>query len=290
MVKILPLEMPHRPAQPLPDKPLAVIESSKSWAAVDFRGVWASRELLFFLTWRDLKVRYRQTALGVSWVVIQPLLTTLIFTVFLGNLVRVPSDGVPYVLFAYAGLLPWTFFSNAVSNSSSSLVGSSHLITKVYFPRLIIPAAAITGRLVDFAVAFVILAGMMIYFGTPVTISLLMLPVLVALLTLLALGLGMWTSALNVKYRDVGIALPVLLQLWLFVSPVAYPASLVPERWRWVYLLNPLAGIIEGFRAALFGRAFDPFALATSACVAVALFVYSSFAFRRMERTFADVV
>lgn len=290
MVKSLPLETPHQPPPPLPDKPLAVIEPSKPWEAVDFGALWASRELLFFLTWRDLKVRYRQTSLGVSWVVIQPLLTTLVFTVFLGNLVRVPSDGIPYVLFAYSGLLPWTFFANAVANSGNSLVSNAHLITKVYFPRLIIPAAAIAGRLVDFAVAFVILAGLMIYYRVPVTASILMLPVLVALITLLAMGLSMWVSALNVKYRDVGIALPVLLQLWMFVSPVTYPTSLVPENWRWVYSLNPMVGIIEGFRGALFGRGVNLSALAGSAAVAVALFAYSAFAFRRMEKTFVDVV
>ena len=290
MVKSLPLETPHQPPPPLPDKPLAVIEPSKPWEAVDFGALWASRELLFFLTWRDLKVRYRQTSLGVSWVVIQPLLTTLVFTVFLGNLVRVPSDGIPYVLFAYSGLLPWTFFANAVANSGNSLVSNAHLITKVYFPRLIIPAAAIAGRLVDFAVAFVILAGLMIYYRVPVTASILMLPVLVALITLLAMGLSMWVSALNVKYRDVGIALPVLLQLWMFVSPVTYPTSLVPESWRWVYSLNPMVGIIEGFRGALFGRGVNLSALAGSAAVAVVLFAYSAFAFRRMEKTFVDVV
>lgn len=290
MLKSLPLEMPQHPPTPLPDKPLTVIEPSRSWEAPDVGAVWAFRELLFFLTWRDLKVRYRQTALGVSWVVIQPLLTTIIFTVFLGNLVGVRSDGAPYILFAYAGLLPWTFFTNAVANSGNSLVSNAHLITKVYFPRLIIPAAAVAGRLIDFAVGFVILVGFMIYFRVPVTRSVLMIPALVLLLTLFSMGLGMWVSALNVKYRDVGIALPVLLQLWMFVSPVVYPSSLVPEGWRWLYSLNPMVGIIEGFRDALFGRDFDYFALAGSALAALALFVYSAFAFRRMEKMFADIV
>jgi lipopolysaccharide transport system permease protein len=235
-------------------------------------------------------VRYRQTALGVIWVVMQPLLMTLVFTVFLGKLVRVPSDGIPYPLFAYAALLPWTFFTNAVSNSGNSLVSNAHLITKVYFPRIIIPASAVGGRLVDFFVSFVILIGMMIYYRAPVTTSILLIPVLAALITLFSLALGMWISALNVKYRDIGIALPVLMQLWMFVSPVAYPSSLVPEAWRWLYSLNPMAGIIEGFRNALFGRDVEYSALVSATAATLILFVYSVYAFRRMEKTFADIV
>ena len=274
----------------LSEEPLVIIEPSKSWAPLNLRDLWTYRELLYFLIWRDVKVRYKQTAIGVLWVVMQPLLSTLIFTVFLGILVKVPSDGVPYPVFVFAGVLAWTFFSGAVTSSGNSLVGNSHLITKIYFPRFIIPIAAVGARLVDFAIAFVILAGMMIYYGVPPTRNLLLLPALVALITLFVLGVGMWTSALNVKYRDVGIVLPVLIQLWMFASPVVYPLSLVPEGWRKVYALNPLVGIITGFRAALLGQEFHWTALALSTALTLALLVWAAYYFRRVERTFADIV
>lgn len=275
---------------PAPEEPLVVIEPSSAWAPLNLGDLWAYRELLYFLIWRDLKVRYKQTALGATWVVMQPLLTTVIFTIFLGGLARVPSDGIPYPLFVYAGLLPWTFFSGAVMNSGNSLVGSANLITKVYFPRVIIPVAAVGARLVDFVIAFSLAAVMMAYYGVTLTWGLTMLPVLVALITLLALGLSMWVSALNVRYRDVGVALPVLIQLWMFASPIIYPSSLVPESWRKVYALNPLVGLIEGFRAALLGRRFDWTALAVTTAITLALLVCAAYAFRRMEKSFADVV
>jgi homopolymeric O-antigen transport system permease protein len=274
----------------LPNKPLIVIEASKSWVPLNLRELWAYRELLYFLTWRDLKVRYKQTVLGVTWVVLQPLLSTIVFSVFLGKLARVPSDGIPYPIFVYIGLLPWTFFSAAVTNSSNSLVGSSHLITKVFFPRLIIPCSAVAARLVDLAISFVILFGMMAYYGVLVSKNNLMLLLLVPLITLFALGFGMWASAVNVKYRDVGVVLPVLMQFWMFASPVVYPLSLVPAQWQRVYTLNPLTGIIEGFRSALLGREFDLVALSTSTVLTLALLVYSAYAFRRMEKEFADIV
>jgi len=268
-----------------------IIEPSRSWVALNLRDLWQSRELLYFLTWRDLKVRYKQTVLGVAWVVMQPLLTTLVFTIFLGKLARVPSDGIPYPVFVYAGLLPWTFFASAVINSGNSLVGNAHLITKVYFPRLIIPAAAVAARLVDSAVAFIMLIGLMIYYGVAVTWSIVMLPVFIVLITLLALGLGMWSSALNVKYRDIGVILPVMIQLWMFASPVVYPSSLVPEKWQRIYALNPVVGILEGFRAALFGqKGFDWVALAISTVIILSWFIYSAYTFRRMEKSFADLV
>jgi lipopolysaccharide transport system permease protein len=274
----------------LPDKPLVVIEPSKSALAINFADIWAYRELLYFLAWRDLKVRYKQTILGVAWVVMQPLLITIIFTIFLGMLARVPSDGTPYPVFVYAGLLPWTFFSGAVVNSGISLAGNAHLITKVYFPRMIIPAAAIGARVVDFLIGFVILAGLMLYYRVPLTAHLVMLPVLSLLVILLALGFGVWISSINVKYRDVGFALPALMQLWMFVSPIMYPLSLVPEKWRSLYSLNPLVGIIDGFRSALFGRAFNWSALAVSATFVVLMLIYATYAFRRVEKSFADVV
>jgi|SRR5205085_44320 len=281
-------EIAHFPK--LPDEPLVTIEPSGSWVALGLGQLWAYRELLYFLIWRDLKIRYKQTILGVAWALMQPLLMTLIFTIFLGNLARVPSDDTPYSLFALAGLLPWTFFSTAVIGSAESLIRSSHLITKVYFPRVIIPFAATGARLVDFAISFIILFGMMVYYGVKLTPGILMLPVLIVLVTLLSLAVGLWTSALNVKYRDVGVVLPVLIQLWMFASPVVYPASLVPPKWQWLYFLNPLAGIIEGFRAALFGRPFQWFALGVSTAFSLILIICCTYFFRRMEKSFADII
>jgi lipopolysaccharide transport system permease protein len=285
---------PHSkdPTPPLPDKPLVTIEPSKSWVTLGLRDVWRYRELLYFLTWRDVKVRYKQTALGAAWAILQPLLTMLIFTLFFGNLAGIGNrtDGIPYPIFAYAGLLIWTFFANAVTNSGNSLVGSANLITKIYFPRMIIPGAAVGAGLVDFAIAFLILCGLMVYYHIGVRWSILMLPVLLALTTLLALSVGMWMSALNVKYRDIRYALPFLIQLWMFVSAVIYPSSMVGGKLRVALMLNPVAGIIENFRACLFGRAFDWTALAVSFVITLILLVYSAYSFRRMERTFADIV
>ena len=274
-----------------PIQPLIKIRPSKGWVALQLGDLWVYRELLYFLTWRDIKVRYKQTILGATWAIIQPLFTMLLFTLFFGKLGHIPSDGVPYPIFAYAGLLPWTFFSNAVTNSGNSLVGSANLITKVYFPRMIIPGAAVGAGLVDFAIAFVILIALMIYYHVALTWNLLALPLLLALTTLLALGVGMWASALNVKYRDIRYALPFLVQLWMFFSPVIYPVSLMPQKWRWILWLNPLSGIIEGFRSSLFGvNQFDWTALSISIVVTLGILVYSAYSFRRMERVFADIV
>lgn len=280
-----PLAAPH-----LPEKPLVSIRAGSKWAAIDLKSLWAYRELLYFLTWRDVKVRYKQTALGAAWAVIQPLFTMIIFSIFFGKLANMPSDGIPYPLFAYAGLLPWTFFSNAVTNSGNSLVGSSNLITKVYFPRMIIPGAAVAAGLVDLFIAFGILIILMIYYGVGAAWSLLALPLLVTLTTLLAIGIGMWTSALNVKYRDIRYALPFAIQLLMFATPIIYPVSIVPARWRWLLNLNPLTGIIEGYRSAFFGRAFNWPMLAVSAAITLALLIYAAYYFKRMERTFADIV
>ena len=274
----------------LPDEPLVTIQPGKSWAGLDLRELWEHRELLYFLIWRDVKVRYKQAALGLAWVVMQPLLMTLVFTIFLGGLARVPSDGAPYMLFVYVGLLPWSFFSAAVMNSSTSLVGNAHLITKVYFPRGVIPAAAVGARLVDLAVSSLILVGLMAYYRVVPTASILALAPLLAMTTLLALACGMLTSSLNVKYRDVGVAMPVLMQLWMYLSPVLYPLSLVPEGWRQFYALNPMVGLVSGFRAAVLGGEFDWYALAVSASFTLALLVCASYLFRRVEREFADVI
>lgn len=274
----------------MPDQPIVTIEPRKAWVALDLRGLFAYRELLYFLTWRDVKVRYKQTVLGAAWAILQPLLTMLIFTLFFGKLAGIPSDGIPYPIFAYAGLLPWTFFSNAVTNSGNSLVGSANLITKVYFPRMIIPGAAIMAGLVDFAIASVLMAALMVIYQVKLTWFALMLVPLTVLTALLALGVGMWMSALNVKFRDVRYALPFLIQLWMFVSPIIYPVNMLPQKWRWVMALNPLTGIITGFRAALFGHPFDWKALFLSTVITVVMLTYSAFSFRRMEKSFADIV
>jgi len=288
--KTLGLDQANRHTHNLPEKPLVSIRAGGKWTTIDLKSLWAYRELLYFLTWRDVKVRYKQTALGAAWAIIQPLFTMIIFTIFFGKLANVPSDGIPYPLFAYAALMPWTFFSNAVTNSGNSLVGSANLITKVYFPRMIIPGAAVAAGLVDLVVAFTILVVLMIYYGVGATWNLLMLPALVVLTTLLAIGIGMWTSALNVKYRDIRYALPFAIQLLMFATPIIYPVSLLPARWRWALNLNPLTGIIEGYRAAFFGRPFNWPMLAISAAITFALLCYSAYYFKRMERTFADIV
>jgi len=274
----------------LPDTPLVTIEPGKNWGARELRDIWAYRDLLYFLTWRDVKVRYKQTALGVAWAVLQPLLTMVIFTFFFGRLAGVPSDNVPYPIFAYAGLLPWTFFSNAISNSGNSLVGNANLITKVYFPRMIIPMAAVAAGLVDLAISFVVLIPLMFYYKIAASWTWLMFPVMVFLTAVLAFAVGMWLSALNVKYRDVRFALPFIVQLWMFVSPVIYPTSFLPARFRWVLLLNPLTGIIEGYRSSLFSRPFNWIALASSGAITIAMLLYASYTFRRMEKSFADII
>jgi homopolymeric O-antigen transport system permease protein len=273
----------------VPDKPLVVLEPQRAWVNIGFRELWAYRELLFFLIWRDVKVRYKQTALGVAWAIIQPLFTMLIFTIFFGRLAGLPSDNLPYPIFAFAGLLPWTFFTNAVTASGNSLVGSANLITKVYFPRMIVPAASVGAGLVDFAIAFLVFIPMMVYYGVAPTWQLLMLVPLLILATLLALGVGMWMSAMNVKYRDIRYALPFLMQLWMFVSPIIYPASLL-KNWRWLLAFNPLTGIIEGFRSALLARPFGWFSIAVSAAITFAVLLFATYSFRRMEKRFADIV
>ncbi len=273
----------------LPDKPLIVGEPSKSWAGLNLRDLWTARELLYFLTWRDIKVRYKQTVLGATWVVFQPLLTMLVFTFFFSKLIGAP-DGMPYPLFAYTGLLPWTFFANAVSNSSNSLANNSNLITKVYFPRMIIPMAAVAAGILDLAITSVILIGLTLYYGVTATRSMLLLPVFVALTTLLALALGLFVSALGARYRDIRHALPFLLYLWMFSSPVIYPSSVVNKSWHWALALNPMTGIINGFRSALIGRELDWAAIFISTIIVLILLICSAYVFRRMEKNFADLI
>ena len=271
-------------------EPLVVIQPSRSWKLVSFRDLWAYRELLFFLTWRDVKVRYKQTALGAAWAILQPLFMMLIFTIFFGRLAGVASSGVPYPLFALAGLVPWTFFSNAITQSGNSLVGSSNLITKVYFPRLIVPAAAMLAGLVDFALAFAMFCLLMIYYQVVPTMHVLFLPVLILLTALFALGVGTWMSALNVKYRDVRFALPFLIQLWLFVSSVIMPSAALPWKWRRWLLLNPMSAIIEGYRSAMFGLPFDWPALGIASLITLVVLIYAFYSFARVERSFADII
>lgn len=274
----------------LPAEPLVVIEPAKRWRGPRLRDIWAYRELLYFLTWRDVKVRYKQTVLGAAWAILQPLFMMIIFTIFFGRLAGVASDGIPYPLFALAGLVPWTFFSNSVTASSNSLVGSSNLITKVYFPRLIVPAAAMLAGLVDFFLAFILLVPMMFYYRVALTLNILLLPVLVILTAGFALAVGIWMSALNVKYRDVRFALPFLIQLWLFVSSVILPSSAIPRKWAWLLWLNPMSGIIEGYRAALFGLPFDWLALGIASLLTILVLLYATYSFSRVERSFADII
>ena len=275
----------------LPAEPLIRIRPGRSWLAVDIRDLWSYRELLYFLTWRDLKVRYKQTSLGVAWAIIQPLFTMLIFTIFFGRLAKVPSDGVPYPIFVFAGVLLWTFFSNAVTTSANSLVSNSNLLTKVYFPRLLVPAAAVVAGLVDLLVAFAVLVGLMIYYKVAVTWTILLLPLPILLTTVLALATGTWLAALNVKYRDIRFAVPFVIQLWMFVSPIIYPTDFVPQKWRWLLALNPLTGSIEGFRTALFGhRPFNLSLITISAVITFGLLLYATYVFWRMEETFADII
>jgi lipopolysaccharide transport system permease protein len=274
----------------LPNAPLVIIEPGKSWVALNVRELWAHRELLYFLTWRDVKVRYKQTLLGAAWAILQPLFMMLVFSLFFGRLGGVNSNGVPYPLFALAGLVPWTFFANAVTASGNSLVGSSNLITKIYFPRLLVPAGAVAAGLVDLIIAFVPLAGLMLYYKVGLSWNILMLPVLIVLTTLFALAVGLWMSALNVKYRDVRFALPFVIQIWLFVSSVIVPSKAVPEKWRWILGLNPMSAIIESYRSALLGLPFNWQMLGIATAITLVVLGYSIFSFHRVEKTFADII
>ena len=261
------------------------------WFHLDLAALWQYRELLYFLVWRDLKVRYKQTAIGATWAILQPLITMVIFTVIFAHFAKIPSDGLPYPIFAYTGLLPWTYFASALNRSSSSVVAEAHLISKVYFPRAVLPLAGTVSGIIDFAVAFVLLLGMMIWYGIMPAWGLLALPLFLLLALATALAVGLWCSALNVRYRDVGYTIPFLTQCWMYASPVAYPVSLVPENWRFVYSLNPMAGVVEGFRWALLGKQGPDFVMMAVSTVVVALLLVGGLVFfKHMERTFVDVV
>jgi lipopolysaccharide transport system permease protein len=271
----------------LPSEPLIIIEGGRRWPGLGLRDLWTYRELLYFLAWRDVKVRYKQTVLGAAWAILQPLLTMVVFTVLFGRLAGMPTDGEPYPLFCYAALLPWNFFVTAVSNS---LIANNNLITKVYFPRLVIPAAAVSAGLIDLTIASAVLIVMMPCYSIGLHPALLMLLPLVAATTLFAAAVGAWSAAMNVKYRDVRHALPFAIQILMFVTPIIYPVSFVPARWRWALGLNPMSGIVQGFRDAIFGRPFHWLALALSFSMAAGLALLAAFIFRRMEREFADVI
>lgn len=268
------------------------IEPSRGWVSLKLRELWEYRELLYFLTWRDVKVRYKQTVLGAAWAIIQPFFTMVVFSLFFGNLAKIPSDGIPYPIFSYAALVPWTFFANGMSQSSNSLVGAANLIKKIYFPRLVIPISAVISGVVDFVLAFLVLLGMMLVYGIVPTINVIFLPLLLLLAFITALGVGMWLSAMNVQFRDVRYTVPFLTQFWMFATPIAYPSSLIEnDLLRTIYGINPMTGVIEGFRWALLDTNTAPGPMIiVSSLAAVALLVSGAYYFRRMEKTFADVV
>ena len=270
--------------------PITIIRPPKGWIPINIRELWAYRELLYFFTWRDLKVRYRQTVVGFAWAVIQPLFMMVVFSLFFGTLAKIPSEGIPYPLFSYAALLPWTLFSSSMTQSSGSLIKDANLLQKVYFPRLLTPLAATLSPLVDFVIAFIILLGLMFYYGYTPGIRILALPVFIGLELILALGVGLWLSALSVKYRDIPYVVPFLIQLGLFVSPVVYSSNLLPQRFQAIYGLNPMAGVIEGFRWALLVTERPSNLFFASVGIALLIFVTGAFYFRRRERAFADVV
>lgn len=267
-----------------------MIEPPKGWRLLDWKELWVYRELLYVLTIRDIKVRYKQTALGFAWAIIQPVMMMVVFSIFFGHLAQMPSEGFPYPIFVYAALLPWTFFANSITNSANSLVGSANLVSKVYFPRIIIPLSSVGSGLVDFAVSAAVLLLLMIYYGVGLTLHLLMAPVLVAAAVLTALGVGTCLAALNVAYRDFRYVVPFLVQFWLFATPVVYPATLVPRNWQWVLYLNPMAGVIEGFRSAFLDRPFDFPGMIISFMIATFLFAAGIAYFEKVERQFADII
>jgi lipopolysaccharide transport system permease protein len=286
-----PLDFPAQNAAGDNKTSVLLIKPSKGWVSLKLKELWEYRELLYFLTWRNIKVRYKQTSLGAAWAIIQPFMTMVVFSLFFGKLAGVPSDGIPYPIFSFTALVPWTFFAGGLAQSSNSLVGNSNLLKKVYFPRLAIPISTVLSEAVDFALAFVLLMGMMVYYGVAPTINVLYLPLFVMLALVTSLGVGLWLSALNVQFRDVRYIVPFITQFWMFATPIAYPSSLLPETWRIVYGINPMVGVVEGFRWALLGTGNAPGPMVgVSALAALLLLAGGAFYFRRMEKTFADVV
>lgn len=281
----------HESALAAPHTSVIVIKPSSGWISLKLGELWEYRELLYFLTWRDIKVRYKQTVLGAAWAIIQPFLTMVVFSLFFGALAKIPSDGIPYPIFSFTALVPWTFFATGLANSSNSLVGSANLIKKVYFPRLAVPISTVLSGIVDFALSFMVLIAMMLWFGILPGLSVLWLPLLLLLALVTALGVGLWLSAMNVQFRDVRYIVPFITQFWMFATPIVYPSSLLDEPWRTIYALNPMVGVIEGFRWALLGANTAPGPMIlVSSLAAVVILVSGAFYFRRMEKNFADVV
>jgi len=283
----------------LTDELVLFIRPSRGWTAINLKEIWNFRELIFFLIWRDIKVRYKQTVLGATWAIIQPFLTMVVFTIFFGKLAKVPSDNIPYPIFSYSGLLPWGLFVKGLADAGHSLISHRAMITKIYFPRLVIPFSSVLSGIVDFGLAFIVLIGIMIYYqfipGSTYQINLtpaiLALPLFIILALITALGVGLWLSALNVIYRDINYILPFLTQFWLFITPIAYPSSMIPEKWQLLYAINPMTGVVEGFRWALLGTETAPGPmLAVSTTISLIILITGLFYFRRMERTFADSV
>ena len=272
------------------DLPAVRIEPSRGWTSLRLQDLWEHRELIYFLIWRDVKVRYKQTVLGAAWAIIQPVFMMIVFSLFFGRLAKIPSDGIPYPIFSYAALLPWSYFAGSLQQTSNSLVGNASLVQKVYFPRLVIPVSAVLSGLVDFCLAFSVLLGMMAYYSVSPTPAVCLLPLFLLLAVTTALGIGLWLSALNVEYRDVRYVVPFITQFWLFATPVVYPSSLLSQPWRTLYGLNPMVGVVEGFRWALLGANPPGSMIAVSTLVSVVLVVSGAFYFRRMERTFADIL
>lgn len=273
------------------DRETVVIEAKKGWVPVDFRELWKFRELLYFLAWRDIKVKYKQTALGVVWAVLQPVLAMLVFTVIFGRFASMPSEGAPYPIFVLTGLLLWNYFAAVLNQSTTSLVTGANLVSKVYFPRLIIPSSSAVAALIDFLIGFAVLIAMMLWYGVSFTTGVLLAPVIIAVTLVNAVGFGIWFSALNVRYRDVQYAVPFLVQIWMFATPVIYPASLLGEKWSWLLYLNPMSGVIEAIRPVMLANRPVPFeGLVVSAAIGLAVFLSGVFYFRRVERHFADVI
>jgi len=274
------------------DKPVTLIRATEGWTSLNLRELWEFKELVYFFTWRDIKIRYKQTVLGASWAILQPFLIMVVFSIFFGKLAKIPSDGLPYPIFSYAALLPWTFFSSGISKGSNSLVGGSNMLKKIYFPRMALPISSVLAGAVDFVLAFLVLIVMMFYYGIFPTANVVWLPLLLVMALISSLGVALWLAAMNVQFRDIRYIVPFIVQAWLFATPVVYPVSLIKDSfWQYVYALNPMVGVVEGFRWALLGTdtAPGPF-IVISATVAVILLVSGAFYFRRMERTFADVV
>jgi len=285
------ISTPAGHSDPAGSRPITVIEPPKRWVPLDLRELWDQRELVYFLAWRDIKVRYKQTVLGASWAILQPVFAMVVFSLFFGRLGGLPSDGLPYPLWSFAGLVPWTFFSQGLTQAANSLVMSQNLLRKVYFPRLAIPVATVLSAAVDFVLAFAVLAAMIFFYQIELTGRVLWVIPLAVLAFVTALGAGLWFAALSVRYRDVRFVVPFLVQFWLFATPIAYPSSLLPERWRALYALNPMAGVVEGFRWALLGANTRPGSMVIVSTLAAAVILFGgAYYFRSVERTFADVV